>query len=150
MSDRALVQVLSLPGTGYGLNVEVGATPGEIATVAATVPPASFIGHLRLGREGVGLLFRRFPKGVPDPVALADAAEALTLPGEWSGWVPDVSGTPDRGLGPYQVAAGLLLTATDDPAIGARIFDLIRREDPETVVALGSVVRPRGCRCATL
>jgi len=152
MSDRALVRVVPLPDSGYGLDLELGATPGEIAAVAATLPPASFVGHVPMGREGVGLVFRRFPKGVPDPATLPggpDGPEALTLPGEWpGGWVPDVSGMADRGLTPYQVAAGLLLTATDDPAAGARIFDLVRREDPATVVALGSVVRPRGCRCA--
>ncbi|MBL7494047.1 hypothetical protein I6A60_38205 [Frankia sp. AgB1.9] len=149
MSDRELVRAVLLPDNGYAVDVEFGATPGEIATVVATLPPASFVSHLPVGRQGVALLFRRFPKGVPDPEAVAAGAEMVTLPGDApGGWVPDVSGLPDRGIGPYQAAAGLLLTATDDPGACARIFDLLRREEPETVVALASVVRPRGCRCA--
>jgi hypothetical protein len=145
MTDRALVRVVLLPDNGYGLDVELGATPGEIATVAATLPPASFVGHVPIGRQGVGLIFRRFPAGVPDPAAGGPwtGPDAPTVGG---GWVPATDGFPDRGLTPYQVAVGHLMAATDDPAIAARIFGLVQREAPETMVALGSVVCPRHCR----
>ncbi|MBL7489571.1 hypothetical protein I6A60_20460 [Frankia sp. AgB1.9] len=147
MIDVPLVRAVALPGSGYGLEVLVGATPGEIASVASGLPPAAFVSHLSVG-GGVNLLFRRFPAGVPDPAAPAggadDGPDAVTVA---PGWVPQVVGFADRGLTPYQVAVGLLMTATDDPAIAARIYSLVQREEPETMVALGSVVRPRNCRC---
>jgi hypothetical protein len=61
--------------------------------------------------------------------------------------VPQVVGFPDRGLSEFQVAVGQLMTATDDPAVAARIYALVQREEPETMVALSRVVRPRNCRC---
>jgi hypothetical protein len=142
-----LVRAVALPGSGYGLEVLAGATPVELASVASGLPPAAFVDHASLG-GGVTLLFRRFPAGVPDPAAPAGRGDggpdAVTVA---PGWVPQVGGFADRGLTPYQVAIGHLMTATDDPAIGARIFGLVQREDPETLVALASVVRPRHCRC---
>ncbi|WP_084011092.1 hypothetical protein [Pseudofrankia sp. DC12] len=147
MSSWPLARVVPLPGNGYGLEILTGATPAEIATVAAGLPPAAFIDHTSLD-GGTTLLFRRFPRGVPDPSAPdtthhADP-DAQTVA---DGWTPDVTGMPDRGLTPYQVAVGTLLTATDDPAIGARIFGLIQREDPNAVIALASITRPPGCHC---
>jgi hypothetical protein len=145
--DVPLVRAVAPPGSGYGLEVLVGATPGEIANVAAGLPPAAFVSHMSLG-GGVNLLFRRFPAGVPDPAAPAGGGDggpdAVTVA---PGWVPQLGGFPDRGLSPFQVAVGLLMTATDDPAVAARIYGLVQREEPETVVAFGSVVRPRHCRC---
>lgn len=146
-----LVRALTLPERGYGLEVQAGATPAEIGTVVAGLPPASFVDHMPARQTGVVLLFRRFPDGVPDPAVPSGGSgggqEAVTLPG---GWVPDVAAVPDRGLTPYQVAAYELISAAADSAIGARVFDLVRREAPETVVALAGLLRDRTrgrCRC---
>jgi hypothetical protein len=147
MSGWPLARVVALPGNGYGLEILAGASPAEIASVVAGLPPAAYIDHTSLD-GGTTLLFRRFPRGVPDPAApdtghQADPDAATVT----DGWTPDIAGIPDQGLTPYHVAVGLLLTATDDPALGARIYGLIQREDPAAVIALASVVRPRGCHC---
>jgi hypothetical protein len=147
MSGWPLVRVVVLPDNGYSLEILIGATPAEIATVAAGLPPAAFVGHTSLD-GGTTLLFRRFPRGVPDPSA-PDTQHQTDPDGptQADGWIPDVTGMPDRGLTPYQVAVGTLMTATNDPALGARLFGLIQREDPNAVIAFASVVRPRGCHC---
>ncbi len=85
MSDWPLVRVEVLRDSGYGLEVLPGATPAEIATVAATLPPSAFVDHLRLS-DSVMLLFRRFPARVPDPSAPVDAP--TTPASAAAGWVP--------------------------------------------------------------
>ena len=64
MSGWPLARVVALPGNGYGLEILTGATPAEIATVVAGLPPAAFVDHTSLD-GGTTLLFRRFPRGVP-------------------------------------------------------------------------------------
>jgi hypothetical protein len=149
-----LVNVMPLPDSGHGLEVEYGATPVEVALSAVTMPPASFVSFMSNQRHpsGVVLLFRRFPDGVPDPAAPAGGGggglEAMTVPGgAVEGWVPDLSKverpTPDLGLTPYGVAMAELLGAVADLADRALVLDLVVRADPRAVVALAEVLRQR-------
>ncbi|MDT3445017.1 hypothetical protein [Pseudofrankia sp. BMG5.37] len=48
------------------------------------------------------------------------AADALTVPNDLSGWVPDVGAVPDRGITRYQCALWEFLSAAPDSASGAR------------------------------
>ena len=147
MSGWPLARIVPLPGNGYGLEILIGATPAEIATVVAGLPPAAFIDHTSLdgGRRYCSAGSRAACPTPPQPDTAHQAdPDAPTVA---DGWMSDVTGMPDRGLTPYQVAVGTLLTATNGPALGARLFGLIQREDPNAVIALASVVRPRGCHC---
>ncbi|WP_157734865.1 hypothetical protein [Pseudofrankia inefficax] len=111
------------------------------------------------GRAAVDLVFRDTALGVggsspwrtPDGTSprrapdTDDVADALTLPGDVVGWVPDISAVFDPGINRYTLAAQELIGAAWDGAARARIFDLVRREEPETVIALADML-PAGSR----
>jgi hypothetical protein len=136
------------PGNRHHLWLFPGATSRELAAVAAELPPTVYVDHHALapGAEAVILTFRDLPDGVtlgsapwdvptPDP---AVATDAVTRPARQPGWVPDLRAVADPGISPYTLVAQELIAAAWDGPDRARIFDLVTRESPQTVIVEGA------------
>ncbi|ONH23366.1 hypothetical protein [Pseudofrankia asymbiotica] len=149
-------RIVPLPDGDVALRLHAGAPARELATLAGMLPSAFYVTHRPVTPAGaaVDLVFRDSAVGVagsspwrapvgPAPEAVADA---LTVPGDPSGWVPDVGAVPDRGITPYQCALWELLAAAPDSASGARMAGLVQRLPPETVMVLADLLRERRAR----
>ena len=155
MSGGPAWQIVSRSARTGGLHdveMRAGATSRELVAVVGELPASSFLDFRRANNSGtdVVLTFRELPPGIlgsspwgGPSLPAGDLGDAVTLPGDTGGWVPDVSRVPDRGLTPYSLAAGELVGAAWDGPERARIFDLVRQADPRAVVALADLLRPR-------
>ena len=155
--------MVPIDGGRHALTLHSGATPRDLAGVAALLPPSVLVDHFASRPRGgtvVTLIFQELPSGVADSAAVPvpvcpvpDLADALTLPGDADagGWIPEVGAAagPDPGITPYQLAVWEVITATGDGAAGARMVGLVMRMLPEEVMHLADLLRVRRpARCA--
>jgi len=140
------------------LTLHSGATTRDVAGVAAMMHPAVYLDHRTVQPDGtaVSLIFREIPSDVPESVPLPALpsqgpdvmADASTVGP--TAWQPDVDAATvpaHGGLTPYELAVWELVSSSPGGAYGARIVRIIRREDPETVIAFAELLRDRRCGC---
>jgi len=140
------------------LTLHSGATTRDVAGIVAMIHPEVYLDYRAVQPDStaVSLVFREIPAGAPEsaplrplpasgPDAAADAPALVS-----GGWQPDVNAADvpaHGGLTPYELAVWELVSSSPGGACGARIVRIIRREDPETVIAFAELFRDRRCGC---